>query len=259
MIAWLESQRSEVIALLVFGLSYIMVAVILALASILSRRRIAADLKMSTPTMLTPLSLLLGLLIAFLAARVWTNLDRANGYVAQEASSIRQVVILADTLPEPTRTSLRGAIAAHLRFIEAEDWPNMAAGRASLREIPPGLAEATRVALSFDPSTRGQQVAQQRVADALEKALQERRFRILVSQAVIWPVQWVVIALLEALILATIAMVHMDRLRTAAVNMLILSTGMAACLVLLMVHDRPFAAGGFTLEPAALRAVSITE
>ena len=38
-----------------------------------------------------------------------------------------------------------------------------------------------------------------------------------------------------------------------------LSTGIAACLALLMVNDRPFSAGGFTLEPAALREIAVAD
>jgi hypothetical protein len=52
--------------------------------------------------MLTPLAVIAGLLIAFLASRVWSNVDRANTYIAQEASAIRESVVLADTLPADT-------------------------------------------------------------------------------------------------------------------------------------------------------------
>jgi hypothetical protein len=68
-----------------------------------------------------------------------------------------------------------------------------------------------------------------------------------------------VIAILDVLLLATIGMVHIERPRTAAINMFSLGTGIAACLALLMVHDRPFSAGGFTLEPAALREIAVTD
>jgi hypothetical protein len=86
-----------------------------------------------------------------------------------------------------------------------------------------------------------------------------RRFRILLSEASISPLQWVVIIILDILILVTIAMVHLERRRTAAINMLSVATGIAACLALLMVHDWPFSAGGFTLEPAALRAIAVPD
>jgi hypothetical protein len=39
--------------------------------------------------------------------------------------------------------------------------------------------------------------------------------------------------------------------------MFIFSTAMAASLVLLMVNDRPFSAGGFSVEPAALRQIGV--
>jgi hypothetical protein len=55
------------------------------------------------------------------------------------------------------------------------------------------------------------------------------------------------------LILLTIAMVHVERPATVAVNLFILSTAVAACLVLLMVNDRPFGTGGITVQPEALR------
>jgi hypothetical protein len=73
------------------------------------------------------------------------------------------------------------------------------------------------------------------------------------------PFKWLVIAILDVLLLATIAMVHVERPRTALINMFALSTGIAACLALLMVHDRPFSAGGFTLEPAALREIAVAD
>jgi hypothetical protein len=60
-------------------------------------------------------------IIAFLASRVWSNLDRANTYVAQEASAIRQSVLLSDALPEDTRMAVRTALRQHLRFIETDD------------------------------------------------------------------------------------------------------------------------------------------
>ena len=58
--------------------------------------------------MLTPLAVILGLLIAFLASRVWSNLDRANAYVGQKASAIRESVLLADALQPDVRTAMRG-------------------------------------------------------------------------------------------------------------------------------------------------------
>ena len=91
---------------------------------------------------------------------------------------------------------------------------------------------------------------------ALEQAIEARRDRILLSKAVIAPIQWNVVVLLSVLTMATIVMVHIDRPLTAAINLFIFSSAIAACLVLLTVNDRPFAAGGITVQPVALRAMS---
>ena len=121
MLLWLESQTTPVIALLVFALCYLLAAIVFFVVETISRRPIAEQLSATTPVMLTPLAVLAGLHIAFLASRVWSNVDRANTYIVQEASAIRQSVLLADTLPEDTRTAVRAALKQYLRFIETED------------------------------------------------------------------------------------------------------------------------------------------
>jgi hypothetical protein len=256
-ILWIESQNVAVIALIVFGLCYAIAALIFVAIVFVSRRPIASDLKATTPVMLTPLSVIAGLLIAFLASRVWSNVDRANSYVAQEASAISQVVLLTDALPDDPRKAVRDGLRTYLQFIKAEDWPAMLMGRASFQQLPPGLTDAAAALLSFAPSQPGQHVVQRRAVVALEQALEARRNRVLLSNAVISPVQWLVIFVLDALALLTIGMVHLDRRPTAAVNMLVFSTAIAASVALLMINDRPFSAGGFTIEPAALRRIEI--
>jgi hypothetical protein len=255
-ILWIESHSTWMIVVLAFGLSYVMAIIIFAVAVAVSRRRIATDLKATSPVMLTPLSVVAGLLIVFLSSHVWSNLDRANAYIAQEASAIRECLILADAFPDDMRTELGRSVKNYLHFVEVQDWPAMNESRASLRPLPSGLTDAVRTLLSFVPAQPGQQLAQQRALVALEQALEARRGRIMLSQTVIAPIQWIVIFTLAALVLPTIAMVHIDRPVTTAINLFIFSSAVAACLALLVVCDRPFAAGGNTVEPAALREIS---
>jgi hypothetical protein len=256
MILWIESQNTTIIALLVSGLLYLLAATVFVGTGMVSRRSVAAAFKATTPVMLTPLAVIAGLLIAFLASRVWSNVDRANAFVAQEASAISEVVLLSDTLPGDVSATVRDAIKRHIRFVETEDWPAMAKGNANLRLWPSGLRDAMIALLAYRPTESGQQIAQQRAIIAVEQALEARRNRILLSKAAIAPIQWAVIVLLSTLILVTIAMVHIDRPGTVAINLFVFSTAVAACLVLLMVNDRPFAAGGITVQPEALRDVS---
>jgi hypothetical protein len=78
---------------------------------------------------------------------------------------------------------------------------------------------------------------------------------VLLSQEEIAPIQWAVILVLATLILVTLALVHIDRPLAIGITLFIFSTAIAICLVLLLVYDQPFGAGGFTVQPTALRAV----
>ncbi len=257
MLWWLETQETPVIVLIVFTFCYLLAIVMLLAGAALSAHPIAGKVNATTPAMLTPLGVITGLVIAFLAARVWANVDRANAYVAQEATAIRQVVLLSEVLPADLRTTIRNDIKQYLQFVDAEDWPEMLEGRNNLRRPPPGLPEALIALLSFEPQRAGEKVAQQDIARAIEGTLQARRNRILLSEAAISPPQWIVIVVLDALMLLTIAMLHVGRHTTTAINLFVLSTAVAACVVILMINDRPFNAGGVMVGSGPLHEVAL--
>jgi Protein of unknown function (DUF4239) len=252
MLWWLETQETLVIVLIVFAFCYLLAALILVGLAILSRSPIAGALHVTTPAMLTPLAVIFGLVIAFLATRVWGNLDHAQAYVVEEASGIRDAVLVSSVLPSDTRDALRKEIGNYLHFVDQVDWPAMLRGQEGLHQTPSGLPEALTILLSFVPQQPGQQLAQSRAVAAIEQVLQARRKRILLSEAVISLPQWMVIIVLDALVLFTIGTVHAGRYTTAAVNMAIFSTAVASCIVLLMINDRPFNSGGIVIQPTAL-------
>jgi hypothetical protein len=91
-VSWLESQNTAVIVLLTLAFSYVLAAFIFVLSKIVATHRVAADLKATTPVMLTPLAVIIGLLIAAstrdqLGSRESLNrvagkrIDAANGWL----------------------------------------------------------------------------------------------------------------------------------------------------------------------------------
>jgi hypothetical protein len=255
MLTWLTAQPTSFIALIVFGFIWLIAALIFAIVTGVAKRHGSSDFKAISPVTLTPLSVIAGLLIAFLASHVWTNLERANAYMSREASDLREAVLLADSLPPDLRTQLRDAISNHIRSVVAEEWPAMAKGEATLERPPLALTGAMEALLSFTPTGPAQHLAQQRALVALESALDARRNRILLSGAILGHVQWMVVSLLAVLILVTIAMIHVDNSRAAAITLFISASAMAACLFLLLVYDRPYAGGGISVKPRALEQV----
>jgi hypothetical protein len=257
MILWIESQPLFVITLLVFGFCYALTLAIAGVALLLSGRPIAKQLKAVSPVTLTPLAVILALLIAFLASRVWSNVDRAGEYVGRESSSLREALLLADALPADVRLKVRAAVKRHLQFVITEDWPAMAKVQASLQNRPVGLTDAITALLSFATTQPTEQLAQRRALAAFEGAFESRQRRIQLSYLEIAPIQWTVILVLTVLILMTIAMIHIDNRPAMAATMVIFSSAVAVCVVLLMAHDRPFASGGVTMQPTLFQAIVV--
>ncbi|HUC18967.1 MAG TPA: hypothetical protein VMA37_14905 [Acetobacteraceae bacterium] len=257
MIMWVESHPTPAIAFMMFGFWYVVALLLLAVTTYFSNRPIAADLRLVTPVLLTPLAVITGLLIAFLSARVWANLDHADADVAQEANGLHEAALFADLLPADTRDAVHASIRRYLHFVDAKDWPAMAEGRASLQPVPPPLVEAMRTLFAFVPAGPNQVLAQERAIAAIDTVVSARRERVLLSQPVVAPLQWAVIVILGVLLLLTLALVHIDQRRTAATGIFILATALAACLLLLAVNDRPFASGGNTIEPAFLHQLGL--
>jgi Protein of unknown function (DUF4239) len=227
---------------------------VFAAVAVAAGRRGPGDFKAVSPVTLTPLAVIVGLLTGFLAAHVWTNVERADAHIGHEAGALREALLLAESLPPETATRVRAAIADHLHAVVDEEWPAMARGEETLRHLPVALTEAMVTLLSFSPAHPGQQLAQQRALVAIEEALDARRNRILLSEASLGAAQWLVIFVLCVLILATIAMVHVEHRRTQAITLFIFATAMASCFVLLLLYDRPFG-GGISVGPEALRQV----
>ena len=255
MFLWVESQPTLLAALLVFGFCYLLAAVIYGVMSFILKLPGAAGLHTTSPTMLSAIGVITGLVIAFVASHVWSNLNAAENYVIREASAIRDTVLLADTLPDDMRTKVHAGIKAYLHFIDTEDWPEMARGQANLRRPPPGLTDVMHTVLAANLTGSGQQISQQRIVGAIQQALEARRQRILLSEASIETTQWATILILAILMLIGIRIVHNDR-TAAMANLFIFASAIAACLVLLIVSDRPFSLGGVTLQPSALHEIT---
>jgi hypothetical protein len=193
--------------------------------------------------------------LGFLASRVWANHEHAENYVAQEASALHEIVLMAPAFPADVQTRLHAAVRAHIKAMAEEEWPAMARGENDMGRTPRVLAEATAMVLDLNPLRPGELLAQQRVVAALDEALDARRNRIMLSGELIDGVQWGVILVLMILILATVAMGYVESPRASAIGLFVVATASAASLVLLLAYDQPLNAGGFFVQPTLLRDI----
>jgi len=251
---WLYNLPVAWMTLVVLVATALVTVAIYATVLALAARGRTQTFKSMSPVMLTPLAVVFGLIVGFLAAQVWHDSGRADAAVIREASALRTVVVLASAFPGQTEARLRALVRGHIELAVNEEWPAMARQRATVTINSDTDAEALKVILSTAPQNEAQALAQREIVSALQSALEARRERMVISRATINWVKWTVVSLLALLILVTIAMVHSDNRATAAIAMGIFAVGAAACIVLIASHNRPFT-GEISVGPELLLQV----
>jgi len=241
-------------AVLVFGITYLFTAAIYAVVATLSVGERTRSFKAISPGLLPVLGLIFGLFVVFTAAQVWTDNEKARLEIDREASALRNVVILATTFPKESEFRIRELVRRYIADVAAQEWPLMARGAATLRAIPGVVAEALQATLAVIPNSEGQKTAQRDMATALEIALDARRQRILISQSEVNLLKWACLFVQALCTLIAIAMVHSDNRLASIMAMGIFATGVAASMLLILAHDRPFT-GEISINPDPLLQV----
>jgi hypothetical protein len=214
----------------------------------------ARSFKAISPGLLSPLGIIFGLFVAFTAAQVWTDNEKAQAEIDREASALRNVLILATAFPKESEAQLRELIRRYIAHVATQEWPMMAQGSATLRAIPGVLVEALQATIALSPTSEGQKTAQRQMAAALETALDARRQRIIISQSQVNLLKWACLFLQAVCALAAIAMVHSDNRLASIIAMGIFASGVAASMLLILAYDRPFT-GEISIKPDLLLQV----
>lgn len=248
---WLLNLPVPWMALVILGFVYLGTAVIYQVVNRLAVGERAKAFKAISPGMLPPLAVVFGLLVGFLAAQVWSDADRAATAVTHEASDLRASVLLSEQFPGPTEARFHELIRDHIQTAVTREWPAMAQHNVTLAIVPTALADALRLALSLDPRTPGQAIAQRELVGALQNALDARRQRIVLSGSQVNGTKWCTLLVTAGLMLVAIAMVHSDNPLANRIILTIFATGVAVAFLLIAAHSRPFT-GDISVRPTVL-------
>src|SRR5258707_6994531 len=142
---WIHNLPVPSMALVVFGFTYLLAAATFATATALATGERAKSFQAISPGMLPVLGIIFGLFVAFTAAQVWSDNDRASAAVSREASALRAVMLLAAGLQPEQEGRLRDLIRGYIEQTAKVEWPMMASQKASLRAAPAALAEALQL------------------------------------------------------------------------------------------------------------------
>src|SRR5258708_1848536 len=139
---WLNNLPGGGMALIVFGVPYLVAAIIYVVVMALAVGERARSFKAVSPGMLPPLGIIFGLFVAFTAAQVWNDNDRAETAVSREASALKTVVVLASSFPGDAEARLDALIRHYIEETATQEWPKLAEQTVSLSATPRSLAEA---------------------------------------------------------------------------------------------------------------------
>src|SRR5262245_29935410 len=252
--AWLLGLPVLAMSAVILAGIYLFTAAVYALVTKLAVGERARAFKAVSPGMLPPLAIIFALLVGCLAAQGWNESDRAVVAVNREASALRATVLLASAFPGESESHLRELVRRHIQDAATQEWPAMAAGRATLTLIPAPLAEALRYTLSLTTANAGQGIAQREMVSALQTALDARRQRILLSKSSINGVKWTCLLVQAMLTLITIALIHSDNRTANRIILTIFGTAVGVAVILLAAHSRPFT-GEISVRPTVLLQV----
>src|SRR6516162_427897 len=255
---WLLNLRIPWMALVIFGAIYLLAAAIYLTVIRLAVDGRARAFKAFSPGMLPPLGIIFGLLVGFVAVQAWNDFDRAKTAVSNEASALRAIVLLAEHLPDEQKSRLRALVNSHIEEAVQQEWPAMAAHRATLATLPQALVQCLDVALDMKPADESQAIAQREIVDFLGKAAEARRQHIIISQFGVGPVKWSAILVSGLCALIAIAMVHSDNRLTCAIALALFATGIAVASLLIAGYGAPFS-GDISVGPDLLQQVVPSE
>src|SRR5262245_59768315 len=139
MMDWLLNLPVVRMSLVVFGGTYVVTGVIYWLVKALAVGERKAALKGVSPGLLPPLGIIFGLFVAFVAAQVWNDVDRAKAAVNSEVSALRAVILFSDIFPEESRTRLHALVRRYITHTATLEWPIMARHISTLTAPPPPL------------------------------------------------------------------------------------------------------------------------
>jgi hypothetical protein len=255
---WLHNLPLVWMALVVFAATYLIAAGIYLVIAALAVGARARSFTAISPGMLSPMGVLFGLFVAFIAAQVWSDNDHASAAVNREASALRSVELLAARFPGEPEARLRALLRDYIADMVTAEWPAMARQSATLRTSPPTIDEALRLTLALIPASSGQQVAQREMAVALENLLDARRQRVLLSRSQVNGIKWLCLMVQAACVLLTIALVQSGDRLASLMSLWLFASGAAVCVLVILAHDRPFT-GQLSVGPGPLLQVMPSE
>ncbi len=238
------------VATLVVGL-LVGAAVLVALRLTLRRFRIGTTQFTVRDGLITGLSNIFALMVAFSASGIWNDAIQARAAVQREANALENIVALASALPDALRDEVRSEILVIGQRVVENDWPAMKrrvdTNQALLPRVnSPVVALITRLSQSAASApTTGL---------LLEQLIELRSARLqreMIARGGVSPAQWSALLIVPVIALGLIVLAYHDDLSWQLLAGGVYVVAVCVALFVVLAHDRPFI-GSLGVKPTPI-------
>jgi hypothetical protein len=183
-------------------------------------------------------TLILGILIGFLANDIWDRNRRAATAIKSEAEDLVEIVRLAQTFDMPADPVV-AAVRSYAEAVVRKEWPQMAQGE-SAPEAERALGDLLR-AVARPVQLPGSNLALDKVLlDTALSVRTDRNTRLALSRDESASVKWVAVIVLAVLSQISVAAVHLEKPRPQILALAIYTCSLLFIFGLLAAHELPF-------------------
>lgn len=251
MVYLLESIPTPLLLLLVVGGTGVLTAALTYFVRIHVNEQVHRGNNEVAGFMFAGVSVIYGVLLAFLVLVVWQTYQDTAVTVEQEANALTDIFRIGQELPEPYGSQVQNDAIEYANRVISDEWAVMALGRQSAN-VDETIEKFWTLHRMMDADPAKPEIHPQELFDTLEILGNTRRIRLLDSRSDLPPLMW---ALLIGGAGLTIGFTFFFRAPTTVAHlaMAALFGGLLAFVLILIVElDSPFN-GSIRIEPHAFQ------
>ena len=237
------------------GLALLICWLTLAIVRVCLRHRAGKPDVLVKDVMLTVVSAMFALMMAFTAAGIWNDTLQARNAVQREAQALENVLALAVGFPDEVTKRIRADIAIYARLVIDRDWPAM---RHKLNMDNPAFTGTDRILVELvdHVSAEVEKGSPPPVAlptlNQLFEARSARLTRLTLADSGVSTAQWIAMLVLFMAALGLCAIVHTHNFSGQLVATHLYTLASAAAFFVVLAHDRPFS-GDVAIQPTPIQ------
>jgi hypothetical protein len=240
----------------IFGFLVLFITTVLAVVGMLLVRRFVGISNLASyhevaGYLLSVVGTLYAVLLGFVVVDAMQHVQDLRNLVDQEASSLCNIYLCANGLPEKPRTELRKNCIDYADSVINDEWHAMEKGQYSVRSFTV-VWKIWKQISTYVPEGEAQQTLHQQLVSEVCSMTQNRRMRITSSAHGIAPLMWTVLIVGGVFTLLFTYFFAVESVRAQVIMTVLVALTLSLNIYLVFIFGSPFT-GDFGVKPDSFR------